>query len=87
MMKMIPAFAFLALLCAAVPAFAQPASTDLAPKLIKPAERDPRAAEEIQKNIDTLKDLFDKIKTLPGLGQSITLDLRDIVYIIARRRS
>lgn len=31
--------------------------------------------------------LFDKIKTLPGLGQSITLDLRDIVYIIARRRS
>ena len=31
--------------------------------------------------------LFDKIKALPGLGQSITLDLRDIVYIIARRRS
>ena len=31
--------------------------------------------------------LFDKIKTLPGLGQSITLDLRDIVYVIARRRS
>jgi len=30
--------------------------------------------------------LFDKIKGLPGLGQSITLDLRDIVYIIARRR-
>ena len=43
MMKQIPAYAFLALLCAAVPAFAQPASTDdLAPKLIKPAERDPR---------------------------------------------
>ena len=65
MMKMIPAFAFLTLLCAAMPAFAQPASTDdLAPKLIKPAERDPRAAEAIQKNIDTLKDLFDKIKTV-----------------------
>jgi len=31
--------------------------------------------------------LFDKIKALPGLSQSITLDLRDIVYIIARRRS
>ena len=31
--------------------------------------------------------LFDKIKSLPGLGRSITLDLRDIVYIIARRRS
>ena len=31
--------------------------------------------------------LYDKIKTLPGLGQSVTLDLRDIVYIIARRRS
>ena len=31
--------------------------------------------------------LFDKIKTLPGLGQSVTLDLRDILYIIARRRS
>lgn len=31
--------------------------------------------------------LFNKVKTLPGLGQSITLDLRDIVYIIARRRS
>jgi SAM-dependent methyltransferase len=30
--------------------------------------------------------LFDKIKALPGLSQSITLDLRDIVYIIARRR-
>jgi len=30
--------------------------------------------------------LFDKVKTLPGLGKSITLDLRDIVYIIARRR-
>lgn len=31
--------------------------------------------------------LFDKVKALPGLGQSVTLDLRDIVYIIARRRS
>ena len=31
--------------------------------------------------------LFDKIKALPGLSQSVTLDLRDIVYIIARRRS
>lgn len=30
--------------------------------------------------------LFNKIKTLPGLDQSVTLDLRDIVYIIARRR-
>jgi len=30
--------------------------------------------------------LFNKVKTLPGLSQSITLDLRDIVYIIARRR-
>jgi SAM-dependent methyltransferase len=33
------------------------------------------------------KGLFDKVKALPGLSQSITLDLRDIVYIIARRRS
>jgi SAM-dependent methyltransferase len=31
--------------------------------------------------------LFDKLKALPGLSQSITLDLRDIVYIVARRRS
>jgi SAM-dependent methyltransferase len=33
------------------------------------------------------KGLFDKIKAMPGLSQSLTLDLRDIVYIIARRRS
>lgn len=31
--------------------------------------------------------LFNKIKALPGLSHSITLDLRDIMYIIARRRS
>lgn len=33
------------------------------------------------------KRVFDKIKALPGLSQSITLDLHDIIYIIARRRS
>ena len=31
--------------------------------------------------------LFDKIKALPGMSQSVTMDLRDIIYIIARRRS
>jgi len=31
--------------------------------------------------------LFDKIKALPGLDQSLTLDRRDIVYIIAPRWS
>lgn len=30
--------------------------------------------------------VFDKIKDLPGLSQSVTLDLRDIIYVIARRR-
>jgi hypothetical protein len=61
----ISAVALLILLGAALPAHAQPAGPDdLTPKLIKPAERDPRAAEAIQKNIDTLKDLFDKIKTI-----------------------
>ncbi len=59
------AFALTALLCAALPAHAQPTTTDdLVPKLIKPEERDPRAAEAIQKNIDALKDLFEKIKTI-----------------------
>ena len=61
----ISAVALLILLSAALPSHAQPASSDdLTPKLIKPAERDPRAAEAIQKNIDTLKDLFEKIKTV-----------------------
>lgn len=61
----ISAFALLALLGVVPLALAQPITVeDLAPKLIKPEERDPRAAEAIQKNIDTLKDLFDKIKTI-----------------------
>jgi hypothetical protein len=64
-MRRISLFALLALMAATMPAHAQPSSSDdLTPKLIKPQERDPRAAEAIQKNIDTLKDLFDKIKTI-----------------------
>jgi hypothetical protein len=62
-MRLIPALALATLLCSAPLALAQSAD-DLAPKLIKPADRDPHAAEEIQKNIDTLKSLFDKIKTV-----------------------
>ncbi len=30
--------------------------------------------------------VFDKIKALPGLSQSVTLDLRDILFVIACRR-
>jgi hypothetical protein len=48
---------------ASAPAFAD---DDLTPKLIKPAERDPRHAEEIQHNIDALKDLFEKIEKATG---------------------
>lgn len=31
--------------------------------------------------------LFDLVKRLPGLDRSVTLDLRDIVYVIGRKRS
>ena len=55
---------FAALLLIAAPACAL--ADDLAPTLIKPAERDPRHAEQIQSNIDALKDLFDKIEKLTG---------------------
>ncbi len=61
----VSALALLAMLLAAVPAHAQPATSgDLVPSLIKPAERDPRAAESIQHEIEALKSLFDKIKTV-----------------------
>lgn len=32
------------------------------------------------------RGLFETIEALPGLSQSVTLDLRDIIYVIARRR-
>ena len=55
-----------ALLASASPLHAQQGASadDLSPKLIQPKDRDPRAAETIQKEIDTLKDLFDKIDKL-----------------------
>jgi hypothetical protein len=53
-----------ALMSAATGATAQEENIDLRPKAVEEEQRDPRHAEEVQKNIDKLKEMMEQLKTL-----------------------